>query len=149
MPSSQAVVDVIADPEVIAAMASLIVVVISVVVGAFRLLDKKLRKRLDQLQDTATDVRHIASVTHEQVANTHKTNLRDDLDVLQRDVTTLTGALAQVSETIDSGFKRMDHQFGEVRDRQTQTERRIAAGEERGDQSHSLLWDELKKLAHQ
>ena len=58
-------------------------------------------------------------------------NLRDQLDRMERVVT--------------DGFRRMDHQFGEVHDRDIQTTHRIENLEERAEADHKQLRVEIAR----
>ena len=72
--------------------------------------------------------------TRQQTVNNHgpdgkDVNLRDQLDDIQ--------------EEMRSGFKRMDHQFGEVHDRQIRTESRLEGVESRAASEHERIWKHL------
>lgn len=72
--------------------------------------------------------------TRQQTVNNHgpdgkDVNLRDQLDDIQ--------------EEMRSGFKRMDHQFGEVHDRQIRTEYRLEGVESRAASEHERIWKHL------
>lgn len=143
---------VVTAPEVITALTL-------VVVGVLTWLTVKLKRSTDQMQQTVDQ-------THEQVANSHHSNLRDDMDgvsggidTLRRLVQSVSDQQAQIAEklaSVDSrqaeGFRRMDHQFGEVHDRQQrEVEDRQALGEQirsvehRATEEHARIWRAMEK----
>ena len=143
---------VITAPEVITAITL-------VVVGVLTWFTVRLKRSTDRMQETVDS-------THEQVTNTHTTNLRDDMDgvsggieTLRRLVQSVSDQQAQIAEklaAVDSrqadGFRRMDHQFGEVHDRQQrEAEDRQALGEQirdvehRATEEHARIWRAMEK----
>ena len=110
------IIEVFSADEVKTALISLIVAL----VGAITALMLYLKAKLDRQQADLKAVKH-------ETVNTHgpdgkDDNLRDQLDRMERVVT--------------DGFKRMDHEFGEVHDRQQATDARAL-------EEHKHLWDEL------
>ena len=110
------IIEVFSADEVKTALISLIVAL----VGAITALMLYLKAKLDRQQADLKAVKH-------ETVNTHgpdgkDDNLRDQLDRMERVVT--------------DGFKRMDHNFGEVHDRQQATDARAL-------EEHKHLWDEL------
>lgn len=82
----------------------------------------------------------------EEVSNSHGTNLRDDVDRIMKGVDDLT-------ETTRQSFRRMDHQFGEmradvqdVRDdvQDERAERRM--DEQTNRDEHKKIWEEIRRL---
>jgi hypothetical protein len=122
---------VLARPEVLTALGAMVVAIIGVVTAGFVALSRMLTRRLDQQGE------HVAEVK-EQVSNSHGTNLRNDMDEI-RDLVIAQG------EEMREGFRRMDHQFGEVHDRQIQTERRVEGVESRATEEHHRIWQALDK----
>ena len=109
-------IEVFSADEVKTALITLIVALI----GTITALMLYLKAKFDKQQ------RDLAAVK-DQTVNTHgpdgkNDNLRDQLDRMEKAMTT--------------GFNRMDHQFGEVHDRQQATD-------ERALEEHKRLWDEL------
>lgn len=109
-------IEVLSADEVKTALISLIVAL----VGAITALMLYLKAKLDRQQADLKAVKY-------QTENNHgpdgkDDNLRDQIDRVERVVT--------------DGFKRMDHQFGEVHDRQQATDARAL-------EEHKHLWDEL------
>ena len=109
-------IEVLSADEVKTALITLIVAL----AGAASALMLYFKAKFDRQQRDLTAVR-------DQTVNTHGTdgkndNLRDQLDRMEKAMT--------------KGFNRMDHQFGEVHDRQQATD-------ERALEEHKRLWDEL------
>ena len=109
-------IEVLSADEVKTAMITLVVALI----GTITALMLYLKAKFDRQQ------RDLAAVK-DQTVNTHgpdgkNDNLRDQLDRMEKAMT--------------KGFNRMDHQFGEVHDRQQATD-------ERALEEHKRLWDEL------
>ena len=110
------IIEVFSASEVKTALVGLIVALVGVV-SALMLY---LKAKLDRQQADLKAVKY-------QTENNHgpdgkDDNLRDQLDRMERVVT--------------DGFNRMDHQFGEVHDRQQATD-------ERALEEHHRIWDEL------
>ena len=109
-------IEVLSADEVKTALITLVVALI----GTITALMLYLKAKFDRQQ------RDLAAVK-DQTVNTHgpggkNDNLRDQLDRMEKAMT--------------KGFNRMDHQFGEVHDRQQATD-------ERALEEHKRLWDEL------
>ena len=109
-------IEVLSADEVKTALITLIVALI----GTITALMLYLKAKFDKQQ-------HDLAAVKDQTVNTHgpdgkDDNLRDQLDRMERVVT--------------DGFKRMDHSFGEVHDRQQATDARAL-------EEHKRLWDEL------
>ena len=112
------IIEVFSADEVKTALISLIVAL----VGAITALVLYLKAKLDRQQADLKAVKY-------QTENNHgpdgkDDNLRDQLDRMEKNMT--------------NGFNRMDHQFGEVHDRQQATDARAL-------EEHKHLWDELSK----
>ena len=110
-------IEVLSADEVKTALISLIVAL----VGAITALMLYLKAKLDRQQADLKAVKY-------QTENNHgpdgkDDNLRDQIDRVERVVT--------------DGFKRMDHSFGEVHDRQQATDARAL-------EEHKHLWDAIK-----
>ena len=110
------IIEVFSADEVKTALISLIVALAGVITA----LMLYLKAKLDRQQADLKAVKF-------QTENNHgpdgkDDNLRDQLDRMERVVT--------------DGFKRMDHEFGEVHDRQQATDARAL-------EEHKHLWDEL------
>ena len=110
------IIEVFSADEVKTALISLIVALAGVITA----LMLYLKAKLDRQQADLKAVKY-------QTENNHgpdgkDDNLRDQIDRVERVVT--------------DGFKRMDHNFGEVHDRQQATDARAL-------EEHKRLWDEL------
>ena len=111
------IIEVFSADEVKTALISLIVALAGVITA----LMLYLKAKLDRQQADLKAVKY-------QTENNHgpdgkDDNLRDQLDRMERVVT--------------DGFKRMDHSFGEVHDRQQATDARAL-------EEHHRLWDAIK-----
>lgn len=111
---------ILRDQEVVKALAGLITAALLALAGLLTLGVKKLR-----------EIATLSEITKEQVTNSHGTNLRDDFDDLK--------------ESIESGFRRMDHQFGEMHDRQMVTDHRIEGVENSARAEHERIWKAIEK----
>ena len=110
------IIEVFSADEVKTALIGLIVALVGVITA----LMLYLKAKLDRQQADLKAVKY-------QTENNHgpdgkDDNLRDQIDRVERVVT--------------DGFKRMDHSFGEVHDRQQATDARAL-------EEHKHLWDEL------
>ena len=111
------IIEVFSADEVKTALIGLIVALI----GAVSALMLYLKAKLDRQQADLKAVKH-------ETVNNHgpdgkDDNLRDQLDRMEKSMT--------------KGFNRMDHQFGEVHDRQQATDDRAL-------EEHHRLWDAIK-----
>ena len=118
-------IEVLSADEVKTALIGLIVAL----VGAITALMLYLKAKFDKQQ------RALAALK-DQTVNTHgpdgkNDNLRDQLDRMEKSMT--------------KGFNRMDHQFGEVHDRDVQTTHRIENLEERAEADHKQLRVEIAR----
>ena len=109
-------IEVLSADEVKTALITLIVALIGTITALMLYLKAKFDKQ-----------NHDLAAVKDQTVNTHgpdgkNDNLRDQLDRMEKAMT--------------KGFNRMDHQFGEVHDRQQATD-------ERALEEHKHLWDEL------
>ena len=128
--------EVMTRPEVV----SIIVAVLVAIGGALVAFATAAKRWADsKFSPIAKDVKE----TKEQAVNSHGSegkniNLRDQIDTIQTEMR--------------AGFRRMDHQFGEVHERQIQEARdRQALGEnlrslaKRSETEHASIWDYLRK----
>ncbi len=111
------IVEVFSASEVKTALIGLIVAL----VGAITALMLYLKAKLDHQQADLKAVKYQTENNH--VPDGKDDNLRYHIDIVERVVT--------------DGFKRMDHQFGEVHDRQQATD-------ERALEENHRLWDAIK-----
>ena len=111
-------IEVLSADEVKTALITLIVAMIGTITALMLYLKAKFDKQ-----------NHDLAAVKDQTVNTHgpdgkNDNLRDQLDRMEKAMT--------------KGFNRMDHQFGEVHDRQQATD-------ERALEEHKRLWDAIGK----
>ena len=109
-------IEVFSADEVKTALISLIVAL----VGAVTALVLYLKAKLDRQQADLKAVKYQTETNHGPDGKDD--NLRDQLD--------------RMESVVRDGFKRMDHNFGEVHDRQQATDARAL-------EEHKRLWDEL------
>ena len=109
-------IEVLSADEVKTALISLIVAL----VGAITALMLYLKAKLDRQQADLKAVKY-------QTENNHGPDGKDD---------NLRDQMDRIEAVMNQGFRRMDHQFGEVHDRQQATD-------ERALEEHHRLWDEL------
>lgn len=128
------IVDVLTRPEVLQAFGGVVVLML----GAIGSLFAYLKVKLDRLGSKTEIAKNAAIGAHDQVANTHSVNLRDDLDSFR--------------DEMRDGFKRMDHAFGEVHDRQVQEQhdraaidQRVTEMERRATEEHARIWRGLEE----
>ena len=127
------IVDVLTRPEVLQAFGGVVVLML----GAIGSLFAYLKVKLDRLGSKTEIAKNAAIGAHDQVANTHTVNLRDDLDSFR--------------DEMRDGFKRMDRAFGEVNDRQVQEQhdraaidQRVIEMERRATEEHARIWRSLE-----
>ena len=111
-------IEVLSADEVKTALITLIVALIGTITALMLYLKAKFDKQ-----------NHDLAAVKDQTVNTHgpdgkNDNLRDQLDRMEKNMT--------------KGFTRMDHQFGEVHDRQQATDARAL-------EEHKHLWDAIGK----
>ena len=111
-------IEVLSADEVKTALITLVVALIGTIMALMLYLKTKFDKQ-----------NHDLAAVKDQTVNTHgpdgkNDNLRAQLDRMEKNMT--------------NGFNRMDHQFGEVHDRQQATD-------ERALEEHKRLWDAIGK----
>ena len=128
--------EVMTRPEVV----SIIVAVLVAIGGALVAFATAAKRWADsKFSPIAKDVKE----TKEQAVNSHGSegkniNLRDQIDTIQTEMR--------------AGFRRMDHQFGEMHDRQVQevedrqaVDARLQALDRRAQSEHASIWEALRK----
>lgn len=128
--------DVLTRPEVVTALVTAVVAIVGAIAGGFVALIKWLGRRLDGVESHARTAAVESTRTSEQTNNSHGTNLRDDMDEI-RDM------VAELATETRQGFRRMDHQFGEVHDRQIQAEKRVQTMDDTSAEEHARIWRAL------
>ena len=108
------------DAGVIEAMVAVVIAVLAVLAGLLGLGAKKLR-----------DLQKTTAITKDQVTNNHDSNLRDDL--------------TEVRDLVQAGFRRMDHQFGEIHDQVQREARDRQALDDRAQEEHKRIWKAIEK----
>ena len=141
-----ALIDVIADPRVVAAAVAAVVAVIgaaaAAVVAGLRYVGRKFDARLAHISATASEARDAAQSADKEIKNNHDTNVRDDLDKAIETVWIVSdqiGALtAQVKELRDQGARMV-----EKLETQSKSLADVKARAERIDERGSKIADEL------
>ena len=128
--------EVMTRPEV----ASIIVAVLVALGGALIAFATAAKRWADS---KFTPIAKAVQETKAQAVNNHgpdgkDINLRDQIDTIQREMR--------------EGFRRMDHQFGEIHDRQIQeaedrqaVDSRLQALDRRAQSEHTSIWDAIRK----
>ena len=118
-------IEVLSADEVQTALVGFIVAL----VGAITALMLCLKAKLDRQQ---ADLKAVKFQTENEHGPDGKDdNLRDQMD--------------RIEAVMNQGFRRMDHQFGEVHDRDVQTTHRIENLEERAEADHKLIRAEIAR----
>lgn len=120
--------EVMTRPEVLAMLATVIVAVLGALAALAGLAKRWADRKFAPIQEGVAAVRYQAENEHGPFGKA--VNLRDQLDEIQAEMR--------------DGFKRMDHQFGEVHDRQIQQDRRIQGVENRVSEEHTRIWKALE-----
>ena len=121
--------EILTHPEVIKMVIGAIVAILGAVVALAAAAKRWADARFKPIASAV-------KATQQQTENNHgpdgkDVNLRDQIDDIQAE--------------IRSGFRRMDHQFGEVHDRDIQTTHRIENLEERAEADHKQLRVEIAR----
>ena len=119
------IMEVFSADEVKTALISLIVALAGVITALMLYLKAKLDRQQADLK----------AVKHETV-NNHGPDGKDD---------NLRDQMDRIEAVMNQGFRRMDHQFGEVHDRDVQTTHRIENLEERAEADHKQLRVEIAR----
>lgn len=123
---------VLRDPNVIEAMVVVALGVLSLI-GALLGLGVK---RIRALQKATAEITESTAITKDQVTNSHHVNFRDE-------VTEVKDAVTDLREIMETGFRRMDHQFGEIHDQVAREAVDRQALDARAQEEHSRIWQAL------
>ena len=123
-------------PEVVSLVVGFIIAVIAALTALATLAKRWAARKLGPLRDDVAAVRYQAENNHGPDGK--DINLRDQIDTIQREMR--------------EGFRRMDHQFGEIHDRQIQeaedrqaVDSRLQALDRRAQSEHTSIWDAIRK----
>lgn len=94
------VIEVLTTPEVLTAAVGVLVPLLGVVAVRLQVMQKNLKEQLSTIHDDVSATKH-------QVKNSHKTNFREDVDVLSEQVAALT-------TTVEQQGAQMRQRFDEV-----------------------------------
>ena len=113
---------------------------VAVVLGVLALIGALLGlgvKRILALQKATDAITESTAITKEQVTNNHKVNFRDE-------VTEVKNAVTDLREIMEVGFRRMDHQFGEIHDQVKREAVDRQALDARTQDEHKRLWEAIE-----
>ena len=164
-------IDIIADPQVVAAIVAAAVAVIgaaaATVVAGLRYVGRAFDARLAHISATASEARDAAQSADKEIKNNHDTNVRDDLDRAIETVWVVSdqiGALAeQVRGLAEQGQRmeealeahgqslkalqaRVDRLGEELHDERTARESSQRVLDEHAHDAHARLHERLDKL---
>ena len=142
-------IDIVADPRVVAALVAAVVAVIgaaaATVVAGLRYVGRRFDARLAHISATASEARDAAQSADKEIRNNHDTNVRDDLDRAIETVWVVSdqiGALtAQMKELRDQG-KNMIEKLETQEERLADVQARVGRIDERGSKIADELHDE-------
>ena len=115
-------------PEVVSLVVGFIIAILAALTALATLAKRWADRKLAPLRDDVAAVRYQAENNHGPEGKND--NLREQMD--------------RIEHGMAEGFKRMDNQFGEVHDRQTQQDRRIQGVENRASEEHARLWKAIE-----
>lgn len=115
---------IVRDPEVIEAMVGVVIAVLVALTALLGLGAKKLR-----------DLSKATKAIDHQVVNDHGPGGKND---------NLRSQIDRVEAAVAEGFRRMDHQFGEVHDRQIDITHRVEGIEVNARVEHERIWKALE-----
>lgn len=107
----ETVMAVLNAPEIVAAITALACTLLGGITVIVKLLTKKFEEKLARIAKTA-------DATHDQVANNHDLNLRDDLDQI-------SGMMGEIREKLEEQDRHMREDQHEQAERDRQSEERI------------------------
>lgn len=142
-------IDIVADPQVVAALVAAVVAIIGAAAAAaaagLRYVGRRFDARLAHIASTASEARDAAQSADKEIRNNHDTNVRDDLDKAIDTVWVVSDQLAaltaQVKELRDQGknmVEKLEMQGKSLADVQA----RVGRIDERGAKISDELHDE-------
>jgi hypothetical protein len=120
--------EALSKPEVVSLVVGFIIAILAALTALATLAKKWADRKLEPLRDDVAAVRYQAENNHGPDGKND--NMREQID--------------RIEHGMAEGFRRMDHQFGEVHDRQTQQDRRIEGVENRASEEHAHIWKALE-----
>lgn len=164
-------VDVIADPQVVAAIVAAVIAVIgaaaAAIVAGLRYVGRLFDARLAHISATASEARDAAQSADKEIRNNHDTNVRDDIDKaietvwavsdqvgeLAEQVRGLTEHSQRVEEALEAHGQslkalqaRVDRLGEELHDERTARESSQRVLDEHAHDAHARLHERLDKL---
>lgn len=164
-------IDVIADPQVVAAIVAAVIAVIgaaaATIVAGLQYVGRLFDARLAHISATASEARDAAQSADKEIKNNHDTNVRDDLDraietvwvvsdqigALAAQVSSLADQVAHIEGKLDSHGKnldtvkaRVDRMSEELHDERTAREAAQRILDEHSHDAHARLHERLDKL---
>lgn len=139
-------IDIIADPQVIAAVVAAVVAVIgaaaATIVAGLRYVGRRFDARLAHISATASEARDAAQSADSEIRNTHNTNIRDDLDRAIASVRVVSDQIGELAEQV-GGLRDQSETMAQKLEAQGETLADVQARVGRIDERGSKIADEL------
>lgn len=139
-------IDIIADPQVIAAVVAALVAVIgaaaATIVAGLRYVGRRFDARLAHISATASEARDAAQSADSEIRNTHNTNIRDDLDRAIASVRVVSDQIGELAEQV-GGLRDQSETMAQKLEAQGETLADVQARVGRIDERGSKIADEL------
>ena len=142
-------IDIIADPQVVAAIIAAVVAIIgaaaATAVAGLRYVGRAFDARLAHISATASEARDAAQSADKEIRNNHDTNVRDDLDraiETVRVVSDQIGALAAQVTDVSDRARQMTETLEAHGESLAEVKARVGRIDERGSKMAAELHDE-------
>lgn len=139
-------IDIIADPQVIAAVVAAVVAVIgaaaATIVAGLRYVGRRFDARLAHISATASEARDAAQSADSEIRNTHNTNIRDDLDRAIASMRVVSDQIGELAEQV-GGLRDQSETMAQKLEAQGETLADVQARVGRIDERGSKIADEL------
>lgn len=138
--------------DLVAAVSSLLVMGIGVVIAYLKVVQSKINAQLKDLHKGVSDVGEVVESVKDQTHNDHSTNLRDDIDALGGKLDGVSELLADVAHTQQlQGQEISAHGkvLAQLQAAQQQDRAERIALDAHAHDEHERIWKELEKLKKQ
>lgn len=138
--------------DLVAAISSLIVMGIGVVIAYLKVVQSKINAQLKDLHRGVSEVGTVVESVKDQTHNDHSTNLRDDIDALGGKLDDVSELLADVAHTQQlQGQEISAHGkvLAQLQAAQQQDRAERIALDAHAHDEHERIWKELEKLKKQ
>ena len=138
--------------DLVAAVSSLLVMGIGVVIAYLKVVQSKINAQLRDLHKGVSDVGEVVESVKDQTHNDHSTNLRDDIDALGGKLDGVSELLADVAHTQQlQGQEISAHGkvLAQLQAAQQQDRAERIALDAHAHDEHERIWKELEKLKKQ